>query len=160
MEGQEGSQQPQLVLADKLFLLRQPDVPDIEKVRFKDEVFTHVKDNGNPHLFPNSIQFPFHHSLKSNNVFLSFFFWRNLCFSDMVPLYETLAADSVLDMDRALLDSMRAKIDDELKKLDEKSVTLSPSVNTLLLNSMLSPSFFFFFFRGLRISDGMKFEMH
>ena len=63
----------------------------------------------------------------------------------MVPLYETLAADSVLDMDRALLDSMRAKIDDELKKLDEKSVTLSPSVNTLLLNSMLSPSFFFFF---------------
>lgn len=40
--------------------------------------------------------------------------------TDMVPLYETLVADSVLDMDRTLLDSMRAKIDDELKKLDEK----------------------------------------
>lgn len=47
MEGEEGSQEPQLILADKLFLLRQPDVPDIDKVRFKHEVFTHVKDNGN-----------------------------------------------------------------------------------------------------------------
>ncbi|RDX84195.1 26S proteasome non-ATPase regulatory subunit 6-like protein, partial [Mucuna pruriens] len=86
MEGEEGSQQPQLVLADKLFLLRQPDVQDIDKVRYKEDVFTHVKDN------------------------------------DMVPLYETLIANSVLDMDRALLDSMRAKIDDELNKLDEKLV--------------------------------------
>lgn len=42
----------------------------------------------------------------------------------MLPLYETLVADSVLDMDPALLDSMRAKIDDELKKIDEKWVCL------------------------------------
>lgn len=41
----------------------------------------------------------------------------------MLPLYETLIADSVLDADRALLDSMRSKLEDELKKLDEKSVT-------------------------------------
>lgn len=47
----------------------------------------------------------------------------------MLPLYETLVADSVLDMDQALKDSMRAKIDDELKKLDEKWVSLSSSVN-------------------------------
>ena len=40
--------------------------------------------------------------------------------SDMASLYETLAADSVLEMDQAVLDAMRAKIDDELKKLDEK----------------------------------------
>lgn len=43
----------------------------------------------------------------------------------MVPLYETLVADSVLDLDRALLDFMRAKIEDELTKLDEKWVSLS-----------------------------------
>ncbi|XP_042501699.1 26S proteasome non-ATPase regulatory subunit 6 [Macadamia integrifolia] len=43
MEGQEGKQQPQLVLAHKLFLLRHPDVPDIEKVRLKEEVLAFVK---------------------------------------------------------------------------------------------------------------------
>ncbi|KAK8943422.1 26S proteasome non-ATPase regulatory subunit 6 [Platanthera guangdongensis] len=43
MEGEEGSQQPQLVLANKLFLLRAPDVDDIEKVRLRDEVFAAVK---------------------------------------------------------------------------------------------------------------------
>ncbi|XP_043723595.1 26S proteasome non-ATPase regulatory subunit 6 homolog [Telopea speciosissima] len=43
MEAQEGKQQPQLVLANKLFLLRHPDVPDIEKVRLKEEVLTFVK---------------------------------------------------------------------------------------------------------------------
>ena len=42
----------------------------------------------------------------------------------MVPLYETLVADSVLDLDRALLDSMRAKIHDELANLDEKWLSL------------------------------------
>ncbi|KAI5424180.1 proteasome regulatory particle subunit [Lathyrus oleraceus] len=43
-EGEE-SQQPQLVLADKLFLLKQPDVQDIDKVGFKEDVFTFVKDH-------------------------------------------------------------------------------------------------------------------
>uniref|UniRef100_A0A2N9FJC8 26S proteasome regulatory subunit RPN7 n=1 Tax=Fagus sylvatica TaxID=28930 RepID=A0A2N9FJC8_FAGSY len=84
MENEEGTQQPHLVLANKLFLLRHPDVHDIEKVRLKDEVFAAVKSD------------------------------------DMAPLYETLAADSVLERDQGLLDSMRVKIDEEIKKLDEK----------------------------------------
>lgn len=39
---------------------------------------------------------------------------------DMAPLYEALVADSVLEMDKAVLDSMRSKIEGEIKKLDEK----------------------------------------
>lgn len=46
MEGQEGSQELHLVLAHKLFLLRHPDVQDIEKVRLKEEVFAVVKADG------------------------------------------------------------------------------------------------------------------
>ncbi|XP_021855202.2 26S proteasome non-ATPase regulatory subunit 6 homolog [Spinacia oleracea] len=38
----------------------------------------------------------------------------------MVSLYETLAGNGVLELDQALLDSMRQSIEDELKKLDEK----------------------------------------
>ncbi|GLJ11204.1 hypothetical protein SUGI_0146480 [Cryptomeria japonica] len=43
MEGQEGIQEPKLVLAHKIFLLRHPDVPDIEKIHLKDEVLTLVQ---------------------------------------------------------------------------------------------------------------------
>ncbi|CAL9093523.1 unnamed protein product [Musa hybrid cultivar] len=39
---------------------------------------------------------------------------------DMSSLYETLAAASVLEMDATVLDSMRRRIDTELKKLDDK----------------------------------------
>lgn len=46
MEGQEGTQQPHLVLAHKLFLLSHPDVQDIEKVRLREEVFASVKADG------------------------------------------------------------------------------------------------------------------
>jgi 26S proteasome regulatory subunit N7 len=46
MEGQEGTQELHLVLAHKLFLLRHPDVQDIEKVRLKEEVFAVVKADG------------------------------------------------------------------------------------------------------------------
>lgn len=38
----------------------------------------------------------------------------------MASLYESLVASSVLELDQAVLDSMRAQIDEELKKLDEK----------------------------------------
>jgi len=38
----------------------------------------------------------------------------------MVSLYETLAANGVVELDQSLLDSMRQSIEDELKKLDEK----------------------------------------
>lgn len=47
MEAQEGKQEPQLILAHKLFLLRQPDVPDIEKVQLREDVFAAVKADGN-----------------------------------------------------------------------------------------------------------------
>ncbi|KAG0456530.1 hypothetical protein HPP92_024318 [Vanilla planifolia] len=43
MEGEEGNQQPQLVLAHKLFLLKHPDVEDIDKVRLRDEVLAAIK---------------------------------------------------------------------------------------------------------------------
>ncbi|CAJ2653988.1 unnamed protein product [Trifolium pratense] len=43
-EGEE-SQQPQLILADKLFLLKQSDVQDIDKVRFREDVFNFVKEH-------------------------------------------------------------------------------------------------------------------
>ncbi|KAK9069880.1 hypothetical protein SSX86_010276 [Deinandra increscens subsp. villosa] len=39
---------------------------------------------------------------------------------DKAPLYEILTASSVLKLDQKVLDSMRAKIEVELKKLDEK----------------------------------------
>nr|KAJ0211443.1 hypothetical protein LSAT_V11C400165390 [Lactuca sativa] len=41
-------------------------------------------------------------------------------FDDMAPLYETLVVNSVLELDQKVLDSMRAKIAEELKKLNEK----------------------------------------
>ncbi|THU49738.1 hypothetical protein C4D60_Mb06t12700 [Musa balbisiana] len=84
MEAQQGTQEPHLALAHKLFLLSHPDIDDIEKVRLRDEVLDAVKAH------------------------------------DMSSLYETLAAASVLEMDAAVLDSMRTRIDDELKKLDDK----------------------------------------
>ncbi|TKY73610.1 26S proteasome non-ATPase regulatory subunit 6-like [Spatholobus suberectus] len=40
---EDGHQQEHLVLATKLFLLTLPHVSDIEKVRLKDEVVTHIK---------------------------------------------------------------------------------------------------------------------
>ncbi|KAG6573108.1 26S proteasome non-ATPase regulatory subunit 6-like protein, partial [Cucurbita argyrosperma subsp. sororia] len=84
MEGQEGTQQPHLVLSHKLFLLTHPDVQDIEKVNLREEVLASVKAD------------------------------------DMAPLYEALTGNSLLDLDRSVLDSMRAKNEEELKKLDEK----------------------------------------
>ena len=39
--------------------------------------------------------------------------------ADMAALYESLAADGVLEMDAALLAEMRARIDEEIRKLDE-----------------------------------------
>lgn len=43
-----------------------------------------------------------------------------LFFPDMAALYESLAADGVLEMDAALLAEMRGRIEEETKKLDEK----------------------------------------
>eukprot|EP01018_Ginkgo_biloba_P022814 Gb_07145 [translate_table: standard] len=84
MEAQEGTQEPKLVLAHKLFLLRHPDVPDIEKVQLKDEVLNLIKAD------------------------------------DMLLLYESLCEELGWEIDQDLLQAMRTKIDEELKKLDEK----------------------------------------
>ncbi|KAA8538383.1 hypothetical protein F0562_028071 [Nyssa sinensis] len=43
MKGQEGTQQPQLVLPYTLFLLTHPDIQDNEKVCIREEFFTSVK---------------------------------------------------------------------------------------------------------------------
>ncbi|KAK4368871.1 hypothetical protein RND71_012663 [Anisodus tanguticus] len=84
MDSEEGTQQPQLVLAHKLFLLTHPDVNDLPKIRLREQVLEAVVSN------------------------------------DMVPLYETLVSDGVLTLDQKVLDSMRTKNSDELKKLDDK----------------------------------------
>lgn len=42
----------------------------------------------------------------------------------MAPLYETLISESVLESDQDCLNSMHAKIEEELKKLDEKWVVV------------------------------------
>ncbi|KAL4283011.1 hypothetical protein GQ457_16G031530 [Hibiscus cannabinus] len=85
MDAQDGNQQSlQLILGHNVFLLKHPDVADIDKVRLKDEVLNAVKSN------------------------------------EMTPFYETLVADKVVELDQSVLDSMRAKNEDEIKKLDEK----------------------------------------
>ncbi|MBA0850899.1 hypothetical protein Goshw_009110 [Gossypium schwendimanii] len=85
MDTQDGTQQSQqLILAHNVFLLKHPDVSDIEKVRLSDEVLNSVQSN------------------------------------DMTSYYETLVTDKVLELDQSLLESMRAKNEEEIKKLDEK----------------------------------------
>ncbi|XP_011623095.1 26S proteasome non-ATPase regulatory subunit 6 [Amborella trichopoda] len=84
MEGEEGKQQPHLVLAHKLFLLRRQDVPDIEKVSLKEEVLA------------------------------------SLVADDMALLYESVSVELGWEIDHGILATMRSKIDDELKKLDER----------------------------------------
>jgi len=84
MDPQEGTQEPKLILAHKIFLLRHPDVPDIEKIELKNEVFNLIKAE------------------------------------DMANLYESLCGELGWDIDQDLLQTMRVKIEEELKKLDEK----------------------------------------
>ncbi|XP_004242844.2 26S proteasome non-ATPase regulatory subunit 6 homolog [Solanum lycopersicum] len=84
MDSEEGTQQPQLVLAHKLFLLTHPDVNDLDKVRLREEVLEAVVSN------------------------------------DMAPLFETLVSKGVFSLNLDVLDPMRVKNADELKKLDEK----------------------------------------
>lgn len=61
MEGQEGQkQEPHLALADNLFLLTHPDVPDIEKIRLKDDVLASIKADGKTNLSSSDSTLPFH----------------------------------------------------------------------------------------------------
>ena len=52
------------------------------------------------------------------------FFFVFVAVLDMTPYYETLVADKVVELDQSVLDSMRAKNEEEIKKLDEKWVFL------------------------------------
>ncbi|XP_028781827.1 26S proteasome non-ATPase regulatory subunit 6 homolog, partial [Neltuma alba] len=90
MEGQEGVQEPQIVLANKFFHLKHPDVQDIEKVRLKEEVFTHVKDND---------MVPLYETLVADSV---------------LPLDQ-----SVLDSMRAKIDEELKKLDEKIADAEE-----------------------------------------
>ncbi|CAH9070460.1 unnamed protein product [Cuscuta epithymum] len=70
----------------------------------------------------------------------------------MAPLYQTLAADSVLTLDQKVLDSMRAKIEEELKKLDEKIADAEENLGeSEVREAHLAKSLFF-----IRIGDKDK----
>ncbi|CAI9113033.1 OLC1v1013558C1 [Oldenlandia corymbosa var. corymbosa] len=110
------NQEPHLALANKLYLLKHPDVEDIEKVRLRDEVYNAVVSD------------------------------------DMVLLYENLVADGVLKLDQQLLDSMRAKNEEELKKLDEKIADAEENLGeSEVREAHLAKSLFY-----IRISDKEK----
>lgn len=113
--GEEGQQQPHLVLAHKLFLLSHPDVDDLAKVDLRADVLAAVKSDG------NSRSSPLLEPASSCVYGLGFGFdLDGVVCADMASLYESLAADGVLEMDAALLAEMRARIDEEIRKLDEK----------------------------------------
>ncbi|RZC70103.1 hypothetical protein C5167_033227 [Papaver somniferum] len=71
---------------------------------------------------------------------------------DMAPLYESLVADNVLEMDPKLLESMRAKNAEELKKIDEKVADAEENLGeSEVREAHLAKSLFF-----IRISDKEK----
>ncbi|XP_035544553.1 26S proteasome non-ATPase regulatory subunit 6 homolog [Juglans regia] len=71
---------------------------------------------------------------------------------DMAPLYETLISESVLEKDQGVLDSMRAKIEDEIKKLDEKIADAEENLGeSEVREAHLAKSLFF-----IRIGDKEK----
>lgn len=70
----------------------------------------------------------------------------------MVSLYETLAANGVMELDQSLLDSMRQSIEDELKKLDEKIADAEENLGeSEVRESHLAKSLFY-----IRIGDKEK----
>ncbi|RZC74567.1 hypothetical protein C5167_050044 [Papaver somniferum] len=71
---------------------------------------------------------------------------------DMAPLYESLVADNVLEMDPKHLESMRAKNAEELKKIDEKVADAEENLGeSEVREAHLAKSLFF-----IRISDKEK----
>lgn len=84
MEEGDASQDVKLILAHKLFLIRAPYVPDIEKVQLKEDVLTLIRADG------------------------------------MAGLHESLCQELGWELDQAFVDSMRTKIDEEVKKFDER----------------------------------------
>ncbi|VVA92178.1 unnamed protein product [Arabis nemorensis] len=86
------------------------DVPDIEKLALKSHVL-----NSTVTFLPHS---KFCEIRSPLALFLNCFGYS--CNVDMTPLYDTLTASSILDLDQNLLASMRASNDEELKKLHGK----------------------------------------
>jgi 26S proteasome regulatory subunit N7 len=71
---------------------------------------------------------------------------------DMAPLYETLATSSVLNFDQKVLDLMRAKNEEELKKLDDKITDAEENLGeSEVREAHLAKSLFF-----VRIGDKEK----
>ncbi|KAI3932040.1 hypothetical protein MKW92_047396 [Papaver armeniacum] len=71
---------------------------------------------------------------------------------DMAPLYETLVSTNVLDMDSKLLELMRAKNAEELKKIDEKVADAEENLGeSEVREAHLARSLFF-----IRIGDKEK----
>ncbi|XP_026456585.1 26S proteasome non-ATPase regulatory subunit 6-like [Papaver somniferum] len=71
---------------------------------------------------------------------------------DMAPLYETLVSANVLDMDSKLLESMRAKNAEELRKIDEKVADAEENLGeSEVREAHLARSLFF-----IRIGDKEK----
>ncbi|PWA42107.1 26S proteasome, regulatory subunit Rpn7,Proteasome component (PCI) domain protein [Artemisia annua] len=71
---------------------------------------------------------------------------------DMAPLYESLGASGVLEIDQKVLDDMRVKIADELNKLDEKIADAEENLGeSEVREAHLAKSLFF-----IRIGDKEK----
>lgn len=125
MEGEEGKQQPHLALAHKLFLLDHPDVADLDKVRLKEEVLEAIKSDGSRTRLEICSLFDIFLWKLIGKVGSLFFpehvvSWTGVLCAEMAPLYQLLVDASVLELDQGLLDSMRVKLEEELKRLDEK----------------------------------------
>lgn len=108
-----GEQNKHLVLANNIFLLTHPDVDDIEKVRIRDDVFAAIKSDGNPSFSLFSTSF------RSSSYWVCFTYAYDVA-TDMLCLYESLCNRSILEMDSSVVEQMKKRIEEEIKKLDEK----------------------------------------
>eukprot|EP00249_Psilotum_nudum_P006911 c20153_g1_i1 orf=136-1296(+) len=116
MEEKEATQDVKLILAHKLFLLRAPDVPDIEKVQLKDDVLALIRAD------------------------------------DMVMLYESCCQEFGWELDQEFIDSMKNKIPDEVKKLDDRIVDAEENLGeSEVREAMLAKALFY-----IRIGDKEK----
>lgn len=69
------------------------------------------------------------YSGSNSTRYALFFFFVVVVALDMTSYYETLVTDKVLELDQSLLESMRSKNEEEIKKLDEKLVFLFSPFN-------------------------------
>ncbi|GJS76169.1 26S proteasome non-ATPase regulatory subunit 6 [Tanacetum coccineum] len=62
---------------------------------------------------------------------------------DMAPLYESLVASGLLEIDHKVLDDMRVKIGDELNKLDDEKIAEGNLGESEVREAHLAKSLFF-----------------